>query len=394
MPATRDRDYYEVLGVTRDAGADDIKRAYRRLAMKHHPDRNPGDAEAEEKFKEAAAAYEVLSDDKRKRVYDQYGHEGLRSTPGHDFRSMHAEDIFSMFNEIFGAGFGGMGGARGGRGGRGRPGRRVARGYDLETQVEITLGDVLTGVEKDVEFTRMDVCETCKGTGAKPGTKPIACGTCGGMGQVTQVGLGGMFRMQTTCPNCRGRGSVIGEHCNTCRGVGRTGRHRKLSIKIPAGIRDGQAVRVQGEGEPPPQELSPEGTGVRGDLHVVVRVTEHELFERDPNNPDHLVLVMPISFTQATLGADVEVPLLDGSTTLTIPSGTQHGAIFRIVGEGLPNLRSGRRGSLVVAVKLEIPTKLTKKQEELIREFAETEDMSVLPERRGFMKKIKNMLGK
>jgi molecular chaperone DnaJ len=255
------------------------------------------------------------------------------------------------------------------------------------------LQDVLDGVEREVDFDRLDVCETCTGTGAKPGTTPDRCETCGGAGQVTQVGLGGMFRMQTTCPNCRGKGSVVRERCTDCRGRGRTPRHRSLSVKIPPGIREGQVVRVPGEGEPPPPELSPAGEGVRGDLHVVIRVEEHDLFERDPNNPDHLVLVMPVSISQAALGADVEIPLLDGSTELTIPRGTQHGRLLRVTGEGLPDLRSGARGDLIVVVKIEIPTKLTDRQEELLREYAETEDSSVLPERHGFLKKLKDLIG-
>ncbi len=385
MPTTRD--YYEVLGLERNASGEDVKRAYRRLAMKYHPDRNPGDAEAESKFKEAAAAYEVLADPQKRQVYDRYGHEGLRGTPGHDFSRMNVDDIFSMFNDIFGGGFGGMGG----RGARGR--QRVARGYDLETHVEVTLQDVLNGVETEVDFDRLAVCKTCSGNGAKPGTTPDTCETCGGMGPVQQVGLGGMFRMQTTCPNCRGKGTVVREKCPDCRGRGRTSKHRSLTVKIPPGIREGQVVRVPGEGEPPPPELSPSGEGVRGDLHVVVRVREHELFERDPNSPDNLVLILPVSFSQAALGAELEIPLLDGSTELTIPRATQHGRLLRVTGEGLPNLRSGTRGDLIVAVKIEIPTKLTDKQEDLLRQYAETEDSSVLPERHGFLKKLKDLLG-
>jgi molecular chaperone DnaJ len=384
MPTTRD--YYEVLGLAKDASSDDIKRAYRRLAMKYHPDRNPGDTEAEVKFKEAAAAYEVLSDSQKRQVYDRYGHEGLRGTPGHDFSRMNVDDIFSMFNDIFGGGFGGMGG----RGGRGR--QRVARGYDLETRVEISLHDVLTGVEKEVDFDRLDVCKTCGGDGAKPGTSPDTCETCGGVGQVQQVGLGGMFRMQTTCPTCRGKGTIVREKCPDCRGRGRNSKHRSLSVKIPPGIRDGQVVRVHGEGEPPPPELSPSGEGVRGDLHVVVHIEEHELFQRDPGNPDNLVLILPIGFSQAALGAELQIPLLEGSTELTIPRATQHGNLLHVPGEGLPNLRSGTRGDLIVAVKIEIPTRLTEKQEELLRQYAETEDSSVLPERHGFLKKLKDLL--
>ncbi|MEN0020455.1 MAG: molecular chaperone DnaJ [Planctomycetota bacterium] len=381
MPATRD--YYEVLGVDKSADADEIKRSYRRLAMKYHPDRNPDDAEAEAKFKEAAAAYEVLSDaDKRKR-YDQFGHDGLRGggSAAHDFSRMNVDDIFSMFNDIFG---GQAGRAGGGFGGQAR-GQRVARGYDLETEVELTLEDVLSGTERDVSFTRLDVCQTCTGSGAKPGTKPEQCSTCKGQGKVQQAGLGGMFRMVTACPSCRGRGTIVKERCDTCRGSGREKKDRTLSVKIPAGVSGGQAVRVQGEGEPPPPEASPTGQGVRGDLHVVIRVAEHDLFEREGH---HLLLEMPISFTQASLGAEVQVPTLEDKADLRIPPATQHGALFRVNGKGLPDLRTGRRGDIVVVTKIEIPKKLTAKQEELLRKFAETEDHTVLPESQGFLKKI------
>lgn len=381
MPTTRD--YYDILGVEKSADADEIKRAYRRLAMKHHPDRNPGDAEAETKFKEAAEAYEVLSDDEKRRQYDRFGHDAFRGAGAahHDFSRMNVDDIFSMFNDIFGGG--GGGGARGG-------GRRIARGYDLETEVTISLHDVLNGCEREVEFRRLDVCETCTGTGAKPGTKPESCSTCGGQGKVQQAGLGGMFRMVTACPACRGLGTVVKEKCGDCAGKGRQTKKRKLVVRIPKGISDGQAVRVQGEGEPPAREQSPTGEGVRGDLHVVVRVEPHDLFEREG---DHLLMEMPISFTQAALGAEVDVPLLEGSHALSIPRATQYGAMFRIPGEGLPNLRSGRRGDLVLVTKIETPKKLTKKQEQLLREFAETEDHRVSPESHGFWKKIKDVLG-
>lgn len=384
MPTARD--YYEVLGVERTADAEEIKRAYRRMAMKYHPDRNPGDTEAEARFKEAAEAYEVLADEGKRKTYDQFGHEGLRRGGGpatHDFSRMDVTDIFSMFEDIF-AGMGGGGG--GGRGGR----RGPSRGYDLETEVSLTFDDVLKGAERDVEFTRLDVCEKCTGSGAKPGTKPTKCPTCGGHGKVQQSGLGGMFRMVTACPACRGRGSVVAEFCPDCRGKGRVPRKRTISVKIPKGISDGQAVRVQGEGEPPPPEMSPSGEGVRGDLHVVVRVEDHELFDREGN---HLGMEMPISFTQAALGAEVDVPTLEGKSSLKIPKGTQHGAIFRLDGQGLPDLRSGRRGDLVIGVKVEIPRKLTAKQEKLLRDFAETEDKAVLPESHGFMDKIKDIFG-
>ncbi len=383
MPTTRD--YYEILSVERTADGEEIKRAYRRLAMKYHPDRNPNDAEAEAKFKEAAEAYEVLTDDGKRKVYDQFGHEGLRRGGGpaaHDFSRMDVSDIFSMFNDIFGQNQGG------GRGGR----RGVARGYDLETEVTLTLNDVLSGCERDVEFTRLDVCEKCVGSGAKAGTKPVKCPTCGGQGKVQQSGLGGMFRMVVACPACHGRGSVVKEFCDACRGKGRQPKKRNLSIKVPAGIAEGQAIRVQGEGEPPPPEMSASGEGQRGDLHVVVRVEEHERFRREGN---HLVLEMPISFPQAALGADVQVPTLDGPRPLSVPRGTQHEQMFRLDGLGLPDLRTGRRADLVVVAKLEVPTKLTSRQEELLREFAGIEDQSggVSPQGDGFWKKIKDAFG-
>jgi molecular chaperone DnaJ len=383
MPTTRD--YYEILGVAKTADADEIKRAYRRLAMKYHPDRNPGDSEAEAKFKECAEAYEVLSDDQKRKIYDQYGHAGLKGAPGggatHDFSRMNVEDIFSMFNDIFSGGGGGFGGGRQ---------RGPARGYDLETEVVLTLEDVLAGVERDVEFTRLDVCEKCTGTGAKAGSKPVQCPTCGGHGKVQQSGLGGMFRMVTNCPACGGRGQVVKEFCDACRGKGRQPKKRTIAVKIPPGIHDGQAVRVQGEGEPPPPELSPSGQGLRGDLHVVVRVKPHKVFQRED---DHLVLEMPLSFTQAALGAELEVPTLSGKSKLTIPAGTQFGAQFRVSDAGLPNLRSGRKGDLVVIVRIETPRKLNKEQERLLREFAATEGVhGVSPESQSFWKKVKNFL--
>ena len=381
FPMTTTRDYYEILSVEKGADGDEIKRSYRRLAMKFHPDRNPDDPEAEAKFKECAEAYEILSDSEKRAKYDQFGHAAFRGggAASHDFSRMNPDDIFSMFNDIFG----------GGGGGRARGGQRVARGYDLETEVTVDLNEVLSGAVRDVEFTRLDVCGSCSGTGAKPGTTPEQCATCGGQGKVQQAGLGGMFRMVTACPSCRGVGTTIKEKCSGCHGKGRQSKSRKLNVKIPAGIHEGQAIRVQGEGEPPAREQSPKGDGIRGDLHVVVRVEDHELFEREG---DHLLMEMPISFTQATLGAEVEVPTLEGQHSLKIPKATQFGAMFRVHDEGLPNLRSGRRGDLVIVTKIETPKKLTKKQEQLLREFAATEDHKVNPESHGFWSKIKDAL--
>lgn len=381
MPTTRD--YYEILGIEKTADAEEVKRAYRRMAMKHHPDRNPGDASAEQKFKEAAEAYEVLSDEQKRKLYDQYGHEGLRrgGPATHDFSRMDPTDIFSMFNEIFGGGLGGMNGARGRGGGQ-------VRGYDLETEVVLTLDDVLKGSEQEVEFTRLDVCEPCAGSGAKPGSKPVRCTTCDGHGKVQQSGLGGMFRMVTTCPACGGRGQVIKEFCESCRGKGRVPRKRRLSVRIPAGISDGQAVRVRGEGEPPPVEATSAGEGLRGDLHVVVRVATHERFRREG---EHLVCELPVSFAQAALGAEIEVEGLDGTHSVKIPRGTQHGALFRVGGAGLPTLQSGpggRRGDIVAVVKVEVPRKLSEEQERLLRAYAATEEHVVAEPEQGFWKNV------
>jgi molecular chaperone DnaJ len=369
------RDYYEVLGVEKTADGTTIKSSYRRLAMKYHPDRNPGDAEAESRFKECAEAYEVLSDDQKRRRYDQYGHAGLKGHAGHDFNSMGAEDIFSMFGDIFGEAFGG--GRRRGRGG-------AQRGYDLETLAEVTLEEVAAGVEREIEFTRQDTCSTCDGSGGKPGTEPVTCVTCGGVGQVQQQGLGGMFRMVTTCPACGGAGKSFAEDCPDCRGKGTQPLKRSITLKVPAGIRDGQVIRVSGEGEP--GKLG----GPRGDLHVVVRVAEHELFER---HDDDLLLRMPVSFAQATLGATVRVPGIDGlEHEVKIKKGTQHGTVLTVAQAGMPNLRSGRRGDLHAAVMIEVPKKLSAKQEELLRAYAATEKHDVLPQSKGFWDRIKSHL--
>ncbi len=370
------RDYYEVLGIGKGAGDDDVKRAYRKLAMKHHPDRNPGDAQAETLFKESAEAYEVLSSPEKRQRYDQFGHAGLKGTSGHDFSHMDVSDIFSMFGDIFGGG-----GPFGGSSRRRRQGPQ--RGYDLQTQTEVTLEEVALGVEREIEFTRQDLCESCKGSGAAPGAQPVACVACGGAGQVAQSGLGGMFRMVTTCPSCAGEGKTIKDKCKTCAGDGRQPKRRVLKVKIPAGIHDGQAIRVPGEGEPGAKG------GPHGDLHVVVRVKEHELFTRED---DHLILKMPISFTQAALGATLSVPIIQGEHEITIKPGSQHGDLIRETGKGLPNLRNGRHGDLAIVLMIEVPKKLTDKQQDLLRAFAETEDRSVMPHSEGFWDKIKSYI--
>jgi molecular chaperone DnaJ len=318
-------------------------------------------------------------------MYDQYGHQGLRQTPGPDFSHMDPSDIFSRFEEIFSGG-------RRQRGGQQR--NRVQRGYDLETQTTITLEDVATGCQRSIDFNRQDICGTCKGNGAKPGSKPTTCITCAGRGQVEQSGLGGMFRMVTSCPACGGAGQSFKDKCPDCRGSGRTSKKRVIEVQVPQGIHSGQAIRIPNEGEPGANGGPP------GDLHVVVTVAEHDLFTRED---DHLILKLPVSFTQLALGATIKVPTLhslnaakqanDGQTTLDIPSGTQHGHIFRLSGKGLPNLRSGRRGDLAVVTLIEVPTKLTGKQAEILTEFAKTEDHELMPHSKGFWGRIKDYLG-
>ena len=374
MPAAK-RDYYEILGVQRNAETEEIKRAYRRLAMKFHPDRANGDkAEAEIKFKECSEAYEVLSDAGKRRRYDQFGHEGV--TGQHDFSHMDVTDIFSMFDDIFG-------GALGGGRGRGRGRQGAARGYDLETRIEMTLQDVALGAEKTIDFEKQDRCEHCAGTGAKPGTAPVVCLQCGGQGRVAQQGFGGMFRMVVACPNCRGRGTVVREHCPDCGGTGRQMRKRSVVVKIPAGVHDGQAVRVTGEGE------AGENGAQSGDLHVYIAVKEHPVFSRHNND---LVCQVPISFAEAALGATIDVPTLQGMETMNVPGGTQHGEIFKLKGKGLPDVRSRRTGDELVQIVIGVPKKLNDKQKHLLREFAASEDARIKQERKGFFDKLKDMI--
>lgn len=368
------RDYYEVLGVAKTADGEEIKRSYRRLAMKYHPDRNQGDAkgEAEIRFKECSEAYEVLSDDGKRKRYDQMGHAGVSGQ--HDFSHMDVGDIFSMFNDIFGGRGGGMGGGQR---------RGPARGFDLETQVELSLNEIATGASKTIEFERQDKCEECRGSGAKPGSSPVVCVQCGGAGRVTQQGFGGMFRMVTTCPNCRGRGSVVRDHCGKCGGSGRQLAKRVVEVKIPAGVHEGQAIRIAGEGE------AGEAGAPQGDLHCYITVRAHPIFTRHNND---LVCQVPISFTQAALGGKIEVPTLKGKEDLEIPSGTQHGEVFKLKGKGLPDLRSQRPGDELIQIFIEIPKKLTEKQRQLLREFSASEDDgAVMPQRKGFLDKLKHV---
>ncbi len=357
------RDYYEVLCIVRTASPDDIKRSYRKLALKHHPDRNPGDTESETRFKEAAEAYEVLSDPQKRQRYDQYGHAGVNGAGMHDFHNMGAEDIFSMFGDLFGGG------------------RRRSRGADLQTQVELTLQEVATGAERTLQLVRNDFCDDCAGSGAAPGSKKQACPTCGGYGQVEQSGgLGAIFgRVVTACPSCRGRGSIVVTPCDGCNGSGRRSKERVVTVNIPAGIHEGQSIRVRGEGEP-----GDDGS-TRGDLYCYVAVKAHPFLERQD---DSLVCRVPISITQAALGATIEVPTLKGTAEVKVPAGTQGGQVFRLSGQGLPNLRSRRRGDELVQVVVEVPRKLTRRQEELLREFATAEDSSHAPESKRFFDRV------
>ncbi len=375
MPTAK-RDYYEILEVVKNASTDDIKKAYRKSALKYHPDKNPGDKEAELRFKECAEAYEVLSDADKRARYDRHGHEGLRGSNMHDYSNMDAHSVEDLFSQIFG----GMGGARGGGGGGGG-GNRQSRGYDLETQVQLTLQDVAKGADREIEFTRQDICEVCGGNGAKPGTKRATCRTCGGRGQVAQRGFGGMFQMVTTCPHCMGQGSTVETPCPQCDGAGRSPKKRTLQITIPAGVHDGQSMIVRGEGEPG------DNNGPRGNLHVHIRVKEHPFFSRDEDN---LVMQLPVSFAQACLGTDLEVPTLFGKSNLRIPQGTQHGDVLTLKGLGVPNHRSGHQGHQLIQVLIEIPKKLTKKQEEVLREYATLEEIHVLPAQKSFFEKLKD----
>ena len=370
--ATLKRDYYEILGVVKTSDGDEVKRAYRRMAMKYHPDRADGDkVEAEAKFKECAEAYEVLSDEPKRKRYDQYGHQGVQGQ--HDFQHMDVTDIFSMFNDIFGGSAGGQ--QRGAR-------QTTARGFDLETQVELTLNEIASGVEKTIEFEKQDLCETCRGSGAKPGSPPVVCVQCGGQGRVAQQGFGGMFRMVTACPNCRGKGSVVREQCLSCGGGGRQMRKRVVTVKIPAGVHEGQAVRITGEGEPGDNGAPP------GDLHCYIAVKQHPFFSRHNND---LVCQIPISFTQAALGSKVDVPTLLGPFEMDIAPGTQHGEVFKLKGKGLPDIRTYRNGDELVQVLIEVPKKLNKKQEQLLRDYAAIEDSAIMPQRKGFLDKLKEM---
>ena len=344
------RDYYEVLGLEHNASDEEIKKSYRRLAMQYHPDRNPGDKEAEEKFKEAAEAYEVLSDEEKRDIYNRYGHEGLSSTGFRGFSGF--EDIFSSFGSIFEDVFGFSNG-------RSRSRTAARAGADLRYDLKISFMDAAFGMGTDIDVAKFETCQDCQETGAAAGTAPETCRRCQGRGQVTQSG--GFFSISTTCPSCRGEGMIITEPCRPCMGTGRKKVTKKVNIKIPAGVETGSRLRLRGEGE--------QGSfgGPSGDLYVFIHVEPHEFFER---NGDDIYCRIPISFIQAALGTNIEVPTLGGAEKLKIPKGTQTGKTFRLKGKGIAHLRGFGRGDQIIETVVTIPTHLNKKQEELLREYA------------------------
>jgi molecular chaperone DnaJ len=349
------RDYYEILGVTRTSSDADIKSAYRRLAMKHHPDRNPGDQLAEEKFKEAAEAYAVLADPQKRGLYDRFGHAGVSSAtgagPGFD------PTVFSGFEDILGGlgdifGFGDLFG-----GGRRRGGPQ--RGADLRYDLEITFEESARGAETSIQIPRQENCETCRGSGAAPGSSASTCPQCHGQGQVRFQQ--GFFTVARTCPQCRGAGKIITKPCQTCRGAGRVSRERKITVKIPAGIATGQQLRLQGEGE------GGSAGGPAGHLYVVVHVHEHAFFRRDGLN---LYCEISVNFTTVALGGEVQVPTLDGQETVKVPEGTQTGTTLRLKGKGMPDVGGRGRGDLFATVQVQTPRKLTRDQRHLIEQLA------------------------
>lgn len=343
------KDYYEILGVSRSASSDEIKKKYRQIALKYHPDRNPGNRQAEERFKEAAEAYEVLRDPEKRRIYDQYGHEGLHGTGFEGFSSF--DDIFESFSDLFGDVFGFS--TR--RSYRNRP----VRGADLRYDVSITLEEAAKGKEIEFDIPKTEVCDHCDGSGAEPGTSPEVCNVCGGRGQVYRTQ--GFFTISTTCTRCRGTGRVISRPCKRCRGSGTLTRKKTLKVKIPPGVDSGTTIRLAGEGQ-----LGEHG-GPPGDLYVMIQVKPHHIFTRQG---DDLICEIPISFVQAALGTVVKVPILDGEYDLEIKPGTQPGEIYTIKDKGLKHLRGRGYGDMRVGIRVVIPRKLTKEQEELLEQFA------------------------
>ena len=376
------RDYYEVLGVARGASEADLKKAYRKLALQYHPDRNPDDPTAEERFKEVSEAYAVLSDPEKRPRYDRFGHAGVGGPgagPGGDFGDL--GNFGDLFNDLFGDIFGGGGGRGGSRRGRGQ------RGADLRYNLEIDLHDVLEGCQPTLKIPKMRRCETCSGSGAAVGSQPARCGRCEGTGQL--VFQQGFFRVNRPCEACGGAGEVIQNPCTDCRGAGRVEGQQTITVNVPPGVDDGARLRVSGEGE------AGIAGGPAGDLYVVMRLREHPLFERDGTD---LQIEVPIPFVQAALGAEIEVPTLDGRVQIQIPEGTQSGRVLRLRGKGLPPLQprldpeqlEKMRGDLYVKVFVEVPTKLNSRQRELLEEFAKQSGTEISPTTKGFLDKLRD----
>ena len=370
------RDLYEVLGVVKNATDEDLKKAYRKLAMKFHPDRNPGDKQAEEKFKEVQQAYDVLSDAQKREAYDRFGHAGIDPNAAGGFPGGAAGGSFSdVFGDIFGDIFGG---ARGGGAGAGRS--NVYRGSDLRYAMEVTLEQAASGHTTEIRVPAWDTCGTCSGSGAKPGTKPVTCRTCNGQGNVRMQQ--GFFSIQQTCPTCQGKGKTVAEPCAECEGSGRLKRQKTLEVKIPAGIEDGMRIRSAGNGEPGMNGGPP------GDLYVEIRIKEHAIFTRDG---DDLHCEIPISMVKAALGGTVRVPNLGGSAEIELPEGTQTGKTFRLRGKGIKGLRSAYPGDLYAHVVVETPVRLSERQKQLLRELDESlTDMKHSPQSKSWMDRVKD----
>jgi molecular chaperone DnaJ len=370
------RDYYEVLGVAKDADENAIKRAYRKLAMKYHPDRNPDDKAASENFREVTEAYEVLSDDNKRARYNQYGHAGVDEQMQDFWGRGGAQDshAFRDFGDMFGDVFGDMFGFGGGGG-------RTARGADLRYNLNLTLEEAARGREVELKIPRHESCGTCNGSGARPGSNPVPCSTCGGHGQVQMQQ--GFFAVRRTCPTCHGAGTRIESPCVDCGGNGRVKVTKKLKVRVPAGVYDGAQVRVSGEGE-----VGQQGS-VAGDLYIVITLKTHSIFERDGAD---LYCTMPVTFPQAALGAQVDAPTLDGKVTIKIPAGTEAGRTFRLRGHGVTDVRAGsQKGDLYVRVQIAVPKKMSGKQEDLLRQFAEETGDELYPERSSFLGKAKEL---
>ena len=361
------RDYYEILGVQKNASDDDIKKAYRRLAMKFHPDRNPDNKESEEKFKEAKEAYEILTDADKRAAYDQFGHAGVNPQAGMGGGAGFG-GFADAFSDIFGDIFGGGGQRR----------DRVYRGADLRYNLEISLEEAARGSETKIRIPTLEECETCHGSGAKAGTKPQTCTTCGGHGQVRMQQ--GFFSVQQTCPHCGGSGKIVQEPCTSCHGQGRVKKHKTLSVKIPAGVDEGDRIRLAGEGE------AGVNGGPPGDLYVQIHLKTHAIFQREG---DDLHCEMPISFATAALGGELEIPTLDGQARIRIPPETQSGKIFRLRGKGIKGVRSRDPGDMLCHVVLETPVNLSERQKELLREFESHNQGRNNPKSKSFMEKVK-----